>query len=165
MKTSRFFSRRCFFLLGIFLFVEVLFAGEKGAAGSFRAELNISEAEPLSEREDALRRATLGDEVEIYITFENPSLDKDGMSGVLMDSVIRRPDGSIICEHRNLTGWAMAKKAPQGEPIEADCHLELKPEPEDPPGRYTVEVRVKDIPAKKTVVLTSAIEFVEAGKK
>ena len=144
--------------------VQTLPAGETSSSGSFKAKLEIA-AEPVSDSANSIRRAMLGDEVEIYVSFENPSLDKEGMSGVLMDSIIRRPDNSIVCEHRNLSGWVEKKPAPQGELIEANCHFELKPEPEDPPGRYTVEIHVKDIPAKKTVVLTSVIEFVGAEKK
>lgn len=132
---------------------------ERGKSGDFEAELYVSDDFIEGEVSPGTHRATLGDEAEIHVSFKNPARDEEGKSGVLMDCIIRRPDGSILAEARNTYGWTVHEVAPQDAMLDAECHFEIEPERTDVPGVYTAEITVKDIPGKRKVSLVARVEF------
>lgn len=137
--------------------------GEKGKIGSYEAELYVDASGAGKEFDSERHRAFLGEEIEVHVSFMNPALDAEGKSGVLVDYLMRRPDGSIIGEVRDCNGWTVNETAPRDELLSAEGHFSFTPEEDEVEGIYTLEVSVKDIPGRRKVLLIAKVEFRDKG--
>ncbi len=95
------------------------------------------------------------------ILFVNPGKDIGGAANVTCDITVRKPDGSIYGEMKNITGLTGTAM-----PQEDDLHLSkermgIRIEPHDPVGTYTVGVVIRDIVKKVELPLTISFEVPE----
>ena len=129
-----------------------------GKSGDFEANLHIVQEFDTS-TPTSRPGFTLGEKVEIRINFCNPALDDENMSGVLMDCLVRRPDGSIFSEDRNCPGWTLKKPAPRDEMLDAECYFSFQTDERSPVGTYSVTITIKDIPGQRAIKLETPIEI------
>lgn len=138
-----------------------------GKSGSFEAQLwtfahsyNYIREGNLSESGlDVQRIFGMKETVAIELVFKDPALDAKGRAGVVFDCLIRRPDGTLASDCRNLRGWVNLSPMPAGEYISAGSPLAFSPDQGDPAGVYIVEVVVRDIPGKRTIKLKTEFTF------
>jgi hypothetical protein len=140
-----------------------------GRDGSFEAQLWFFSAPTWGvyswagdemSRVDSKKIFAAEERAEILLVFKNPVVDAKGFVGVLFDYTIRRPDGSIAERVRNENGWAMWEACPQGSFV-STCHMiNFRLSRFNPPGIYTVEVAIRDVPGKRAILLKNELEFV-----
>ena len=76
--------------------------------------------------------------------FSNPGLDASDSADVTVDIAVRKPDGAIYAERKNLLGWKGPYRAPPFSLQLAVGRLRIRIEPQDPAGDYVVEGVVHD---------------------
>ena len=78
------------------------------------------------------------------VIFVGAGLKSDGSADVTYDTVVRKPDGSVYANDKDLIG-AQEKINPAPKVLQlARDFTGIRIEPKDPAGVYTVEVVVKD---------------------
>ena len=78
------------------------------------------------------------------VIFVGAGLKPDGSADVTYDTVVRKPDGSVYANDKDLVG-AQGKIDPAPKALQlARDFTGIRIEPKDPAGVYTVEVVVKD---------------------
>ncbi len=113
---------------------------------------------PDSPSIDPLETAVRGQPVFTVIVFYGPSRDEKGQSNITYDLVVRRPDGSVYNERKDLVGYQSAAPADERMLALGRSYLNINIGPDDPAGRYVVEATVHDAVAKTDVSLKK--EFV-----
>ena len=129
--------------------------------GSFGAQLwLIADARlfqnwrrPDSPSIDPVESAVRGQPIFTAIIFYGPAHDEKAQSSVSYDLVVRRPDGSVYSERKDLAGYQSAAPADARMIFLGRTYLNINLGPDDPPGKYAVEATVRDATAKVEVVL------------
>lgn len=101
----------------------------------------------------------VGQKADIWVVFRNPAVDERGRSGVLMDFIVRHPDGSVHGECRNVAGWVDKDPVPRDEFIKAEHRFCVKLDQNEPAGVFQIEVTVKDMLEKVEIPLRTSVEF------
>ena len=99
---------------------------------------------PDSPSIDPLETAVRGQPIFTALIFYGPARDPKGQSSVSYDLVVRRPDGSVYSEHKDLVGYQAATPADERMLTLGRDHLNINLGPDDPAGKYTVEATVRD---------------------
>lgn len=108
--------------------------------GKFFEDWNKPETPNLTTAERARRNVPL----HTVLLFSNPGLDKAESVDVTADITVRRPDGSVYADQKNLVCW---KGKYGGAPFSlqlSQSRLGIRIEPQDPAGTYSVEAVVRD---------------------
>ncbi len=113
---------------------------------------------PESPSIDPLETAVRGQPVFTAIVFYGPARDEKGQSNVTYDLVVRRPDGSVYSERKDLMGYQAAAPADERMLTLGRSYLNINIGPDDPAGKYVVEATVHDTVVKTEVSLKK--EFV-----
>jgi hypothetical protein len=106
----------------------------------FFDEWNKPQTPQLSPSDRARRNVPL----HTVVLFSNPGLDQSESADVTADITVRKPDGNIYAEQKNLVCW---KGKYGGAPFSlqlARSRLGIRIEPQDPMGSYSVEVVIRD---------------------
>lgn len=78
-----------------------------------------------------------------------------------LDFIIRRPDGSIYAEHKNVEPWRNKPPIPRGRIGLAVRRIGIVADPEDPLGVYLVSCKVKDLVAGIEFEISTQFEVLE----
>ena len=78
------------------------------------------------------------------ITFVDPGTDASGSVNVTCNIVVRKPDGRIYGEQKDVVGWKGKYVVPPHHLQLSQGHMVIRIEPQDPSGTYSVEVTVRD---------------------
>ena len=78
------------------------------------------------------------------IIFVDPGTNAAGVADVTCNIIVRKPDGSIYGQEKNLVGWKEKYIFPAHNLQLAQAYMGIRIEPQDPTGTYTVEVLVRD---------------------
>lgn len=108
---------------------------------------------PDSPSIDPVDTAVRGQPVFTVVIFSGPAHDDKGQSNVLYNLVLRRPDGSIYSERKDLTGYQATAPTDERMLILGRMFLNINIGPDDPAGNYTVEATVRDEVGKVSVAL------------
>jgi 2-oxo-4-hydroxy-4-carboxy--5-ureidoimidazoline (OHCU) decarboxylase len=92
------------------------------------------------------------------ILFVDPGLDATGLANVTCDIVVRKPDGSVYGEQRNIVGWKGKYLVPHNLQL-TQGRMGIRIEPQDPSGTYTVDVTVRDHIKKIELPLKATFEI------
>lgn len=106
-------------------------------------------------------RTRKGRSVEMIVIFAGCSADADGLCRVTSDFVILKPDGSIYAEVENREVWLGKLPPPAGAIQFGIDTLGLVVEPQDPLGKYELQVTVRDKVAGEALHLQREL-FVES---
>ncbi len=113
---------------------------------------------PDSPSLDPVEAAIRGQPIFTVVVFYGLARDEKGQANVTYDLVVRRPDGSVYSERKDLVGYQAAAPADERMLALGRNYLNINIGPEDPAGKYVVEGTVRDTVAKVSVVLKK--EFV-----
>ena len=94
----------------------------------------------------------------MIVVLSAPARDEKGQANVMYDLVVRRPDGSVYSERKDLAGYQAAAPADERMLTLGRGYLNISLGPDDPAGKYVVEATVHDTVAKVDVSLKK--EFV-----
>ncbi|HEM45492.1 MAG TPA: hypothetical protein ENO23_00435 [Alphaproteobacteria bacterium] len=104
--------------------------------------------------------AARGDTVSIVILFQGCQANPSGACQALADFRIVKPDGSVYADHPGAPLWSETPPRPGHLQLgAAQLHFEI--EPNDPIGRYAIEVRARDMVAIRNVALVQHLEVIE----
>jgi hypothetical protein len=78
------------------------------------------------------------------ILFAEPGTDASGTADVTGDIIVRKPDGSLYGQQKNIVLWKHKYPAHSHATQLSEGYLAIRIEPKDPAGIYTVEVIVRD---------------------
>ena len=92
------------------------------------------------------------------VVFYGPARDSKGQAGVTYDLVVRRPDGTIYDEQKNLPGHQGPAPTDERMLFLGRSYVNITIGPDDPAGKYVVEATVNDGISKASVSLKK--EFV-----
>jgi hypothetical protein len=130
-------------------------APARETGGDFGATLVVTdrlEGPALHAAKSALR----GQVVWAVILFSHCKAGAHGRCNAVADFTVLRPDGSVYASNEGTEVWrAMPprRKTPQLSTARLGLHIR----PTDPLGRYRIRAVVKDLEAKRTVTLESAL--------
>ena len=108
---------------------------------------------------DPVAIAPRGQQIYTAIILYGIAHDTADLSNVSYDVVVRRPDGSVYSEHKNMVGWEDLAPASSHELELGHDYVGIDISPTDPAGLYSVEVTVFDhvsgvtLPLKQTFVV------------
>lgn len=127
-------------------------AESKKSEKDFGAQLLLTEAakffedwnKPETPQLNATDRARRMFPLHTVLVFSNPGLDQSKSADVTADIIVRKPDGSIYAEHKNLPCWKGKYVAAPFSLQLAQGRLGIRIEPNDPGGTYSVEVTIRD---------------------
>jgi hypothetical protein len=106
----------------------------------FFDDWNKPETPQLNTTERARRMVPL----HTVLLFSNPGLDQSESADVTADITVRKPDGSIYADQKDLPCWKGKYQAPPFSLQLAQGRLGIRIEPNDPGGTYLVEVKIRD---------------------
>lgn len=136
---------------------EIKFLENMPTKDGFSAELRLEankaifeEITPNPEHLDPVVTARRGIPFYTVILFANAATTK-GKTDLTYSVVIKRPDGSVYGEGKNIAGWKYRRTPTPGLVHIAMGTLMIKIEPIDPPGKYTVEAEIRDNGRKTTI--------------
>ncbi len=86
--------------------------------------------------------ASRGVPIYTMVVFAGAGLRSDGTADVTYDVIVRKPDGSIYGQDKDLIG-VKERIDPDGLYLVRD-YFAVRIEPNDPAGEYTVEISVRD---------------------
>jgi hypothetical protein len=104
----------------------------------------------------AAKAAVRGEVVWGVILFSRCAADAHGRCRAVADFTVLRPDGSVYASHEGAEVWSAMpprRKTPQLSSARLGLHIR----PTDPLGRYRIRAVVKDLEAKRSVTLESAL--------
>ncbi len=87
------------------------------------------------------------------IVFYGPAREAKGQASVTYDLVVRRPDGTVYSERKDLVGCQATVPADERMLCLGRDYLNINLAPDDPAGKYTVEATVRDNVGKAAVTL------------
>ena len=131
------------------------------AQGNFGAQLWLIANEdffrdwrkPETPTIDPIDSAIRGQPLFTVIVFYGPARDAKGQADVTYDLVVRRPDGTVYDEHKNLPGHQAAAPSDERMLVLGRSYIAINIGPDDPAGKYTVEATVNDGVGKVGVAL------------
>ena len=130
-------------------------APARGTGGDFGATLVVKDrldGPTLHATKTALR----GQVVWGVILFSHCKADAHGRCNAVADFTVLRPDGSVYASNEGAEVWR-AMPPRHAAPQLSTARLGLHIRPTDPLGRYRIRAVVKDLEAKRTVTLESAL--------
>ncbi len=141
------------------------FAGDSDslkATNGFGARLDLTEDEKFFARWDTpeipyytpVTIARRGVPIFTVVIFVDPGQRFDKTADVKIDTMIRKPDGSIYGQQTNMIGSIFRTDKARGRQQLAYDYMGIRIEPKDPAGIYTVEAVVKDNVKKVELHLT-----------
>jgi hypothetical protein len=93
------------------------------------------------------------------ILFVDPGTDASGSVDVTCDIVVRKPDGHVYGEQKDVVGWKGKYLVPAHNLQLTQGRMGIRIEPQDPSGTYTVEVIVRDNIKKIELPLKTTFEI------
>ncbi|MBE7211430.1 MAG: hypothetical protein INR65_10470 [Gluconacetobacter diazotrophicus] len=111
---------------------------------------------PDSPSLDPVEAAVRGQPLYTVIVFYGPARDAKSQASVTYDLVVRRPDGSVYAENKDLVGCQSPAPADERMLCLGRDHLNITLAPDDPAGKYTIEATVRDNVGKAAVTLKQA---------
>lgn len=133
------------------------------AVGNFGAQLYLVGDEgffqdwkkPTTPNIAPVALAVRGQSIYTVVIFYGPSQDSKGLSNVSYDITVRRPDGSVFTERKDMIGWQ--NLAPDERELQLGRnYIGINVGPSDPAGLYTVDLLIHDniarvdLPLKQT---------------
>lgn len=95
------------------------------------------------------------------ILFVDPGTDASGAADVTCDIVVRKPDGTVYGEQKDMAGWRGNYIVPAHNLQLSAGRMGIRIEPQDPSGIYTVEAIVRDNIKKIELPLKTSFEIPE----
>ncbi len=92
------------------------------------------------------------------ILFVDPGTDANGAAEVTCDIIVRKPDGTVYGEQKDVVGWKGKYIVPAHNLQLTEGHMGIRIEPQDPSGIYTVEAIVRDKIKKIELPLKASFE-------
>ena len=132
------------------------------AQGNFGAQLWLIGSEnffqdwrkPETPNIDPVELVVRGQPIFTAIVFYGPAHDDKGLANVSYDIVVRRPDGTVYNERKDMVGFQ--NLAPEERMLELGRnYLSINIGSDDPVGLYTVEATVHDNVARVELPLKS----------
>ena len=108
---------------------------------------------PESPSIDPVDTAVRGQPVFTVIVFYGPTRDEKGQANVMYDLVVRRPDGSVYSERKDLVGYQAPAPANERMLTLGRNFLNINVGPDDPTGKYSIEAIVRDEVGKVNITL------------
>ena len=108
---------------------------------------------PESPSLDPVESAVRGQPIFTVLIFHGLARDAKGQANATYDLTVRRPDGSVYSERKELSGYQAAAPADERMLSLGRNYLNINVAPDDPAGKYTVEATVRDEVSKATVAL------------
>ena len=102
------------------------------------------------------KAAVRGEVVWGVVLFSHCKADAHGRCHAVADFTVLRPDGSVYDSHESAEVWSAMPPRRKGEQL-SSTRLGLHIRPSDPLGRYRIRAVVKDLEAKRSVTLESAL--------
>lgn len=99
---------------------------------------------PETPRLTILKSTKRNEPVFVIILFINPGVNEKGKTDVTFDVSVKKPDGSIYADFKDLEVWQEKPALAKNQIQLAAKHIGIGIENEDPLGKYTIEVLVKD---------------------
>ena len=99
--------------------------------------------------------------ISTVILFINPGVNEKNECDVVYDMVIKRPDGGVYSDLKDVEAWCNKPPPPKNQIQLAVQNIGIDIEDKDPLGEYTVDAIVKD--KIKKVELSLHQEFVAEG--
>jgi hypothetical protein len=93
------------------------------------------------------------------ILIVDPGTDASGAANVTCDIVVRKPDGTVYGEQKDVIGWKGKYIAPAHNLQLTEGRMGIRIEPKDPSGIYTVEAIVRDNIKKVKLPLKATFEI------
>ena len=103
-----------------------------------------------------MKRATRNKPFFTVVIFVNPSTDSKKQCNVTGDITIRKPDGTVYGAMTNANFWVALPAPKPGELQLAVEYMGTVIEKKDPPGKYSVEVIVRDNIKKAEISLSDS---------
>jgi len=91
-----------------------------------------------------ISKASRGVPIYTMVIFAGAGLRKDGTVDVTFDAIVRKPDGSIYGQDKNMIGASGRIASLPGDLQLVREYFAIRIEPNDPSGEYSVEVLVRD---------------------
>lgn len=152
-------TRTCLrLLLGLTLLPALASAAGPGD-GDFAARLVVTDRLDGKTLQPA-KAAVRGEVVWGVILFSHCKADPHGRCRAVADFTVLRPDGSVYDSHEGAQVWSAMPPRRKGEQL-STARLGVHIRASDPLGRYRIRAVVKDLEAKRTLTLESAIEVRE----
>jgi hypothetical protein len=111
-------------------------------SAQFFEDWNKPETPKLKDLKDGKARRNVP--IFTAILFADPGMDTNGSVDVTCDITVRKPDGNIYGEEKDVVGWKGKYSVPTHNLQLAQGRMGIRIEPQDPSGNYTVEVTVHD---------------------
>src|SRR6266571_1134400 len=120
--------------------------------GEFGAQLFLTESaqffedwnKPETPKLTTLEKPRRNVPIFTAILFVDPGIDASGAANVTCDITVRKPDGTVYGEQKDVVGWKGKYIAPAHNLQLTEGRMGIRIEPQDPSGIYTVEVLVRD---------------------
>jgi len=94
----------------------------------------------------------------------DPGKDDNGEAKVIYDIIVRKPDGTVYAEAKDMVGWREKYDFPAHNIQLTEEHMGIRIEPKDPSGVYTVEAIVHDKIKKIDLPLKATFEIPKSDK-
>jgi hypothetical protein len=118
-----------------------------------------SDYKPVMQKASTVKR---GENIVGFLIFTGCKADKAGHCDTTADLVLRRPDGSIYAEQKEVEVWRAKPAPPPGRLQVSVSNLGLKVEPDDPLGEYRLTALVRDKVAGISLDLESRFRVMPA---
>ncbi|MDF1659516.1 MAG: hypothetical protein P1U58_18005 [Verrucomicrobiales bacterium] len=102
--------------------------------------------------------------ITIFILFLESSANAAGLCNSVVDYTITKPDGNVYARIKDAELWKNKKPMQKGKLGLGVDYLEIKIEPKDPLGVYTVRATVKDLNANITLDLKRTFMVLKSNK-
>jgi hypothetical protein len=112
---------------------------------------------PETPKLNLVKKTVRNKDIFVVLMFTAPGADANGNADVVFDFLLKKPDGSAYADYKDLDAWHNKPVPKAGDIQLAVQDIGVKIEDNDPLGKYTVEVLVKD--KIKGVELPLSYEF------
>ena len=137
------------------------------ASNGFAAQLFLTEDatffdnwnKPETPRLNETSKAPRNVPVHTVVLFTNPGLDAAGDADITASITILKPDGSVYAKVPTVICWKGKYATPPDKLQLVQNHMALRIEPQDPVGRYTVQILVRDNVKNVELPLETALEI------
>ena len=113
---------------------------------------------PVIDEVKTVMRSVAFDTILIFV---DPGTDKSGTANVTADITVRKPDGSVYAQQKDVVAWSGKYSAVPHILELSQSSMHVRIDPGDPLGAYTVEVVVKDHNKNVELPLKTSIEVKE----
>lgn len=93
------------------------------------------------------------------ILFVDPGIDASGAADVTCDIIVRKPDGAVYGEQKDVVGWEGKYVVPAHNLQLTQGRMGIRIEPQDPSGVYMVETIIRDNIKKIELSLKTTFEI------